>query len=233
MRKGDEKRLEMLAVAERLFCLKGYEATSVQDILDVLHISKGGFYHHFASKEAVLESLFARRAEHALMQTKEALETMVDPLQRLNTVLCYFLPLRKEDKDFMAMLLPLIERQEGRSMRLCYQESLEETFLPLMEQEMDAAQAAEVIMPPVQECAAMVLHLMSKCWYDAALHLLESIKKTQEHNPAALLSILDQYRRTVEVLLDAPYGSINIADLKEWNVLAEVLMRRMMLPMQG
>ena len=43
MRKGDEKRQEMLNVAERLFCLKGYEATSVQDILNVLHSSKGGF----------------------------------------------------------------------------------------------------------------------------------------------------------------------------------------------
>ena len=118
-------------------------------------------------------------------------------------------------------------------MRLCYQEALEEAFLPLMEKELDAAQCAEVIMPPVQDCAALILHLMSKCWYEAALHLLESVKKGQEHSNAALLGILDQYRRAVEVLLDAPYGSINIAELKEWDALAEVLMRRMRLPMQG
>ena len=205
----------------------------MQDILDVLHISKGGFYHHFASKEAVLESLFARRAENAVREAEDALETMVDPMQRLNAVLRYFLPLRREDKAFMAMLLPLIERQEGRSMRLCYQESLEAAFLPVMEREMDAAQTAEVIMPAVPDSAALLLHLMSRCWYDASLHLLDSIKNTQEHSPAALLSILEQYRRMVEVLLDAPYGSVNIADLKEWNALAEALMRRLLLPMQG
>lgn len=54
MRKGDEKRQAILDVAEKLFYTKGYEATSVQDILDVLDTSKGSFYHHFESKEQVL-----------------------------------------------------------------------------------------------------------------------------------------------------------------------------------
>lgn len=213
MRKGEEKRQEMLNVAERLFCLKGYDATSVQDILDVLHISKGGFYHYFASKEAVLESL-------------------TDPAERLNAVLRAFMPLRKEDTAFMAMLLPLIQGPEGRAMRLCYQEALEAAFLPLLEQELDAAQQAGVIMPQVMDCAPMILHLLSKCWYDAAQHLLQQAKKAQEHSAAALLGMLDQYRRGVEVLLDAPFGSIVIADLKEWNALSEVLLRRMRLPLQ-
>ena len=52
MRKGDEKRLELLNEAERLFCQHGYDKTSVQDILGATGLSKGGFYHHFASKEA-------------------------------------------------------------------------------------------------------------------------------------------------------------------------------------
>ena len=55
MRKGEEKRQELLNAAEKLFCAKGYEGTSVQDILNVAEMSKGGFYHHFASKEDVRE----------------------------------------------------------------------------------------------------------------------------------------------------------------------------------
>ena len=34
MRKGDARREELLSTAERLFCAKGYEGTSVQDIID-------------------------------------------------------------------------------------------------------------------------------------------------------------------------------------------------------
>lgn len=35
----------------KLFSLKGFESTSIHDILDAVKASKGGFYCHFASKE--------------------------------------------------------------------------------------------------------------------------------------------------------------------------------------
>ncbi|MFQ9805317.1 MAG: TetR/AcrR family transcriptional regulator [Christensenellales bacterium] len=43
MKKGDARRGELLAAAEKLFYTKGYENTSVQDILDAVGFSKGGF----------------------------------------------------------------------------------------------------------------------------------------------------------------------------------------------
>lgn len=86
MRKGDEKRQAILDVAEKLFYTKGYEATSVQDILDVLDTSKGSFYHHFESKEQVLATLCAQRAAKAVTQAKEALAAEETPLDKLRTV---------------------------------------------------------------------------------------------------------------------------------------------------
>lgn len=45
----------ILAVAFRLFMEKGYEHTSIQDIIDQLGgLSKGAIYHHFKSKEDIL-----------------------------------------------------------------------------------------------------------------------------------------------------------------------------------
>ena len=35
----------------RLFSLKGFTSTSIQDILAAANTSKGGFYNHFSSKE--------------------------------------------------------------------------------------------------------------------------------------------------------------------------------------
>ncbi len=58
MKKGELKRSSILKAAEMLFFERGYDRTSVQDILDALSLSKGGFYHHFPSKkEAVLEEV--------------------------------------------------------------------------------------------------------------------------------------------------------------------------------
>ena len=45
----------ILDVAFRLFIEKGYENTSIQDIIDNLGgLSKGAIYHHFKSKEELL-----------------------------------------------------------------------------------------------------------------------------------------------------------------------------------
>ena len=44
----------ILDVAYRLFMEKGYEHTSIQDIIDHLGgLSKGAIYHHFKSKEEI------------------------------------------------------------------------------------------------------------------------------------------------------------------------------------
>ena len=65
MIKGDLRKKQILDTAEALFAERGYEETGVQDILDVLHLSKGSFYHHFESKEQVLQRICENRAQAA------------------------------------------------------------------------------------------------------------------------------------------------------------------------
>lgn len=51
----------ILTAAFRLFMEKGYENTSIQDIIDNLGgLSKGAIYHHFKSKEDILEAVVDR-----------------------------------------------------------------------------------------------------------------------------------------------------------------------------
>ena len=56
-RKNPERPQELLAAAQQLFFTKGYENTSVNDIIQAVGVSKGAFYHHFDSKTAVLETM--------------------------------------------------------------------------------------------------------------------------------------------------------------------------------
>lgn len=53
----DERRNEILDVANRLFTTKGYTNTTVNDILGEIGIAKGTFYYYFESKEQVLEAI--------------------------------------------------------------------------------------------------------------------------------------------------------------------------------
>ena len=54
----------ILDTAYRLFLEKGYEQTSIQDIINHLGgLSKGAIYHHFKSKEDILEAVTNRITE--------------------------------------------------------------------------------------------------------------------------------------------------------------------------
>lgn len=51
----------ILDVAQRLFLEKGYEHTTIQDIVDALgDLTKGAVYHHFKSKEEILSAVCDR-----------------------------------------------------------------------------------------------------------------------------------------------------------------------------
>lgn len=61
IRKDHDSRLtEILDESEKLFFIKGYEETTVNDILDAVGIGKGTFYHYFKSKEEVMDAITDR-----------------------------------------------------------------------------------------------------------------------------------------------------------------------------
>ena len=53
-----ETRRRILSRSLRLFARKGYNATGVAEICSASGVSKGAFYHHFATKQAVFLELF-------------------------------------------------------------------------------------------------------------------------------------------------------------------------------
>jgi len=67
-------RETILSTARELFIDRGYDTTSIQDIMKVLHISKGGIYHYFASKDEILSELIKKEAEPLIQSAKEVFE---------------------------------------------------------------------------------------------------------------------------------------------------------------
>jgi AcrR family transcriptional regulator len=60
------RREAFISTAARLFQTKGYEETSVQDILDALGTSRGAFYHYFDSKGALLDGVVELMVEESM-----------------------------------------------------------------------------------------------------------------------------------------------------------------------
>lgn len=65
-----ETREQIVQAADMLFYRQGFEHTSFSDIAVEVRISRGNFYHHFRTKDEILDAVIARR----LASTQSMLE---------------------------------------------------------------------------------------------------------------------------------------------------------------
>jgi AcrR family transcriptional regulator len=59
----ETRKSQILDVAENLFYEKGYEHTTINDIINASGIAKGSLYYHYKSKEDVLDGIVKRRGD--------------------------------------------------------------------------------------------------------------------------------------------------------------------------
>ncbi|RAR44565.1 TetR/AcrR family transcriptional regulator [Paenibacillus sp. MDMC362] len=66
VKKAEERRNEILDAADGLFAQKGFDGTSTNDILEKVGIARGTLYHHFKSKEDIMDALIDRYSDGLL-----------------------------------------------------------------------------------------------------------------------------------------------------------------------
>ncbi|EGD47901.1 transcriptional regulator, TetR family [Ruminiclostridium papyrosolvens DSM 2782] len=81
---ADVRKNEILDVAEELFNLNGFDATTISAIIEKAGIARGTVYYHFKSKEDVLDALIERHCERLLAEAKEiAADSRLPVMERL------------------------------------------------------------------------------------------------------------------------------------------------------
>ena len=80
-RKGDETREQILAVAESSVLAKGFAATSIEEIIAAVGLTKSGFFYHFRDKGELAKGLLLRY----LAQDKQLLDDLFARADELNS----------------------------------------------------------------------------------------------------------------------------------------------------
>lgn len=62
VKKAEDRKNEILDAVDELFGQKGFDGTSTNDILEKVGIARGTLYHHFKSKEDIMDALIDRYA---------------------------------------------------------------------------------------------------------------------------------------------------------------------------
>lgn len=96
IKKGEKRKRELLEIAYRQFLAKGYENTSVDDIIDEAGIAKGTYYYYFGSKEQMLEEVIEMMLDNEIADAKRILESDIPVPQKIVGIIASMRPTQDE-----------------------------------------------------------------------------------------------------------------------------------------
>ena len=127
MRKGERRKLELLEIAYRMFISRGYENTSVDDIIAEAGIAKGTYYYYFQSKEQTLEEVIEMMIDKETEAAAAILDSDIPVPQKIVGIIAAVQPAPEEQTIEGALM-----RHENIFMHQKIKRSLVEKVVPLL-----------------------------------------------------------------------------------------------------
>jgi AcrR family transcriptional regulator len=213
IKNAEVRKNEILDVARRLFIEVGYDTTTVNSIIDELGISKGAFYHHFESKEEVLQALSRRLADEAYaLYSPLTVRTDLTPLQKLNALFGLGMQFKKEHASVVRAFSKVYYRDENLRLRAHIIAQSMNVVGPLFARILDEGMrdGSFDIQDP-EETARLVMHMgtylgdtFGEAQKLAAVDLPGQVTRMRRASAA--------YERALENMLGLPRHTINISD---------------------
>jgi AcrR family transcriptional regulator len=216
----DERRLELLETAFRLFCTRSYDRVAVQDITDAVGVAKGTFYHYFRSKVDLLAQVADWQVD-ALIEGARAVvrAAPADALSRFRAAVGLFGDWKLDNREFIRNYLRALYTDENQLLRLKLQERYFERFAPVLAEIVTegVAEGSFVAADPAGATQA-VLWLWSGMgeWMVPRILALEQTPGDVD----ALIASMKASEQACERILGAADGSLRLFDYDQLRALA-------------
>ena len=96
MKKGERRKEELIRIAYTKFLEKGYEQTSVDEIIGEAQIAKGTYYHYFQSKEQMLEHVVDMMLQKGSQRAAKVLDSDLPMQEKIVGIMLAFRPMEDE-----------------------------------------------------------------------------------------------------------------------------------------
>src|SRR6476469_6972273 len=84
----NDKQIQIMEAAERLFADHGFAGTSVRDIAEAAGVNLAMISYYFGSKEKLMEAMFQHRGQHLKMQLQSILlNSNMTPVQKVEKLI--------------------------------------------------------------------------------------------------------------------------------------------------
>lgn len=169
--RSDATRAQLLAAFRASLLSKGLAATTTQEVLGDIGLSKGAMYHHFRSKTEIVEAIYRAESQGAIERSVRKAAHLSSPLARLKGAsLAWMAEVR--DPEVSRFLFEIGPSALGAQRARAIEEAVS---LALMEAELRAAIRAGEIGPVD---AGLVAALLNALVAEAAFYSLRNGTET-------------------------------------------------------
>jgi len=141
---GQDSLME-IAVGE--FITRGYDATSMEDLSRAAGITKSSFYHHFASKEALLRAALDRSLAGLFALLEEPEATTGTPLSRLRHIVRGQVAVLQRDLPYVTLLLRVRGNTESERWALARRREFDARLAALVRAAVEAGELRAGVDP--------------------------------------------------------------------------------------
>jgi AcrR family transcriptional regulator len=207
------RRAELVDCAQRLFLSKGYERTTINDVIAATGLSKGAFYHHFRAKEDLLEAIAERFAGQSLEQVRVVQEDpSLDALGRLNRLLAMTREWKEEHLGQLRAMFVTLLRPENARLYHRIVAAVFAAMAPMIAAIISAGQAEGRFDVTDPEAAADALLWMSESRRLLVVRAMDVAKDGDVDGGAQLiLKRLRAEEAMIDRILGLPAGSVDLA----------------------
>ncbi len=206
------RRDAFLDVAQRLVETKGYEAMSVQDVLDMLEVSKGAFYHYFDSKQALLEAVVDRFADGAMAAIAPILnDPKLPAIKKLERVFAGIARWKAQRKELVLGIIEVWNSDSNAIVREKVRRMTVRLIVPLLSAVVRQGVEEGVFNVASADETATVLASLMLGFQDQATHLF--IARQANSVPFEVVErTIAGFTEAFERILGVPKGSLTLTD---------------------
>jgi AcrR family transcriptional regulator len=206
------RRDAFLDVAQRLIQTKGYEAMSIQDVLDELEASKGAFYHYFDSKQALLEAVVERFADDAIAGLAPVLDDPDLPaLRKLEKVFAGIARWKAERKDLVVAIIEVWDSDSNAIVREKLRRMTVRRLVPLLSAVFEQGVEEGAFHPASGKETATVFLALMQGFQELATEYFMA-RRTGAISFEVVRARFAAFTEAFERILGVPPGSLTLAD---------------------
>ncbi|MBQ8952096.1 MAG: TetR/AcrR family transcriptional regulator [Eubacterium sp.] len=192
---AEERKNEILNVAEQLFVEKGFENASTNDIIARIGIARGTLYHHFKSKEEILDAIVERMTREGIARAKEAVSDKKVPIYERLTAAIMALNIHN---DVEAEVFEQIHKPQNALLHRKMEERLLNGVVPIIAELIDEGNESGLFDSKYPKEAAEMILVYSNVAFD----------ELSDHTPEVVARKATAFVHHTERIIGAKEGSL-------------------------